>query len=362
MRIGILTFCDAYNLGGALQAYSLQKKLEAMGHDCELIVYHCPAIDAMHRLRPVFQPGIPWKARIYNVVNNTVFFPRRIGYRRFQRCEKRSIPYDRDTIEQADGKYDLFITGSDQVFNLKLTGEDTTYFLDFVKKSTKAAYAASLGTYLPDKKAQYQQVLQSFAHLTVREKSTVLLLEKEMGIHADVMPDPVFLHTAGQWKALLGIEERKHRRKYLLIYALFETKELYRVARELAQEHDLRIVAITKVLRPMGRADRYLRNTGPKEFVDLVANADYVVTNSFHGTALSLVFEKQFTALLPPIAPERIVDLLTDLGIGDRAILHPEAIPRDPIDYSEVTTAISEMRESAVSRLKKFTQSTKHKK
>lgn len=356
MRIGIVTFCNAYNLGGALQAYSLWKCLEELGNDSELIDYHCPAIDAMHRLRPVFRTGIRMKSRIYNLVYNAVFFPRRIRYQRFQKYAKRSKPYNREIIGQTNGKYDVFVTGSDQVFNLKLTGGDTTYFLDFVETGIKMAYAASLGTFLSEKKGQYQQLLGTFACLSVREKSAAVLLEEEMGIRADVMPDPVFLHTGKEWVKLLGIRVRNQTEKYVLVYALFEKKELYQLANAVAQKNGFKVIVVTKALRPLGRADRYLRNTGPKEFVELVANADYIVTNSFHGTAFSLIFEKQFTAVLPPVAPERIVDLLTDLDICDRTVLESDRILHDTINYANILPKMKRLKEHAVQWLTRYTE------
>lgn len=342
MKIGILTFCNAYNLGAALQAFSLQKALEETDQNVELIDYRCKAIESMHKLRPVFHGEIGLKSRAYNIIHNTVFFPRRVRYKRFQRDAKRSRKYTRENIKEANGLYDMFITGSDQVFNLKLTGDDSTYYLDFVDKGIKASYAASLGIYLPDQRKRYQQYLKPFDYLSVRENSAAEIFEKELGIEAEVMPDPVFLHTAEEWKKLMGVSNVT-KYKYVLVYSLVENEELYAIANKVAKDKGLKVFAVTKALRPMGRADKYLRNTGPKEFIELIANADYVVTNSFHGTAFSIIFEKQFTTLMPPLAPERIRDLLQVTNLSGR-IYSGESTSIAEINYSEKRGSIRSMR------------------
>ena len=336
MKTGILTFCNAYNLGGALQSFSLQKALEELGVDAELIDYRCPAIEKMHKRRPVFQTGIGIKARGLNLMHNIVFRRRRRYYKNFQKMMRKSKQYTRETVSETNSVYDLFITGSDQVFNYKLTEGDSTYFLDFVEGKPKASYAASMGVYFPERADEYKRYLSSFRYLSVREKSTATILQTELGISAELMPDPVFLHTAEEWKKLLGVRDGEHKDRYVLVYALIEKKELYRIARKVAAEKKLKVYAITKVLKPAGQADKLYRNVGPKEFIGLLADAEYVVTNSFHGTAFSLIFEKQFTTLIPPNAPDRVKDLLSDMGLSDRAVTAEIESEPDSIRYDEV--------------------------
>ena len=351
MRIGILTFSNAFNLGAALQAYSLQKALAEMGNDAELIDYRCPAIEAMHKMRPVFHLRIGMKLRIYNLVYNMVFIPRRIRYIRFRGYSKRSKVYSKETITETNGKYDLFITGSDQVFNLKLTGNDTTFFLDFVEKGKKVAYAGSMGAYQMENKEQYLAYMNSFDSLSVREKTSADLLKSESGISVDVMPDPVFLHSGEEWKNLCGVKDKKAL-KYVLIYALFEDKDLYEIAGRVARKYGMRIVAITKVLRPLCKVDRVIRNAGPREFIELIANAAYVVTNSFHGTAFSLIFEKQFMILLPPTAPDRIIDLLNTIGLREQ--IYMGSINDGDIDYTQIKDRINAFKQRGKHYLRKI--------
>ena len=354
MKIGILTFCNAYNLGAALQSYSLQKKLQGWGNEVELIDYRCPAIENMHKFRHVLRPGMRLKLRMYNLLFNLIVIRRRCRYRHFRRDVQRSKLYTRDTIAETNGSYDLFISGSDQVFNLLLTKGDHTYYLDFVEKGIKASYAASLGVCRPGKDEEYQKQLLRFDFLSVREKSTQDYFQAELGVAAELMPDPVFLFTGDEWKALLDIKEKKKKDRYLLIYCLPESRKLYQMAHEAAEKKGLKIYVITKEPKAFGRADRTLTNIGPREFLELLANADYVVTNSFHDTAFSLIFHKEFSILVPDYAPERVTNLLEYAGQTDRAVYDSSQIRLDPMDYSDTQLRLEEMRQKGMAYLRKI--------
>ena len=101
-----------------------------------------------------------------------------------------------------------------------------------------------------------------------------------------------------------------------------------------AKEKGLKIVTITKFFHPAGKADKVCKTASPKDFLELILNADYIVTDSFHGTAFSLIFRKQFFAFLPPNYQDRIIDLLDELGLSDRILSHSEAQSED-IVYKE---------------------------
>lgn len=344
MRVGILTFSRANNYGATLQAFALLKKMQALRFDAQLIDYQCPAIDAMHAKKPV-GAGVPLKQNVFNLFSNILLASRRRAFRRFRRDWEQSRAFTRENIREANRDYDLFVTGSDQVFNLKLTGDDTSYFLDFAEPGKKkAAYAASVGKYLPEKKETYRKLLADFSAVSVRESSAADLLRELLGTAPSVMPDPVFLHTADEWRRLLGVR-KKNGRPYLLIYALVENKELYSRAAAIAKKRGLRTVVLTRAPKPAGKADRVLRSAGPREFVELIDNASFVVTNSFHGTVFSLLFQKEISVVPPAAAPERILDLLGAMSL-ERLMTPPEnGDTGEAVDFSPVVTALSEYRQ-----------------
>ena len=344
MRIGILTFLNANNYGAAFQAFSLYSKLQELGFDAEMIDYRCPAIETAHSLSLRSRKGI--KAKLIQMIRYLSMRKRLAQFNSFRNRFKKSCVYIPKNVSDAKGQYDIFITGSDQVFNLKLTGYDKTFFLDFVEsKEKKVSYAASMGDFLDAEKDTYATLLKGFRLLSVREKSTALQIKEKLGIPCEVVPDPVFLHTAQEWKELIGVDTEQKTEPYVLIYALFESAELYRLAREYANKHNCKVIAITKSLRPGGRADRFVRDAGPKDFLDLIINAKYVVTDSFHGTAFSLIFNKQFKIVMPPKAQNRILDLLDELGIA-----------RDfsNIDYNLVNKKLDVYQNKGIEFLKKI--------
>ena len=344
MKIGILTFFSANNYGAVLQAFSLQKKVEEIYGNCECIDYKCPAIETVHAVRP-FDLSLGLKKNIKNLARNIFYAPRVKMFASFSKSIRHSKMYLTETIHKANQDYDVFITGSDQVFNLKLTGGDETFFLDFVENTKyKIAYAASMGPFIDEKKQTYQRLLNRFDLLSVREKSTAAILREKLGIECSVVPDPVFLHGAEEWKQLLQLETNRSGNKYVLIYSLFESPELYRLANEYAKKNACRVYAITKVPKPSGKADRYLRTDDPRTFIERFMNADYIVTDSFHGTAFSLIFNKQFRVILPPAAGNRIIDLLDELDIVNEDV---------SVDYERVNEQLALYRQKGIEFLKK---------
>ena len=342
MFIGILTFLNANNYGAVLQAFSLYNKLKCMGFDVEMIDYRCPIIEAKHSASLSNRKSI--KSKLIGFIYNKIFRKRRKKFEMFRTQLPKSRAYTPNDIEQANDQYDLFITGSDQVFNFTLTGHDETFFLDFVEsKNKKISYAASMGKFIDSEKDTYAKLLKDFRLLSVREKSTAEQIENKLGIPCSNVPDPVFLHSAEEWKALMGVHTEKRQKPYVLIYTLFESAELYRLAKEYAKKNNYKVIAITKALRPGGFADVFVRDAGPKEFLSLIMNAAYVVTDSFHGTAFSIIFGKQLKIVMPPNAQNRIVDLLNELGIG-----------RDfsSIDYTQVNKKLDVYRNKGIDFLK----------
>lgn len=342
MKAGILTFFSANNYGAMLQALSLQKKVEELCGNCECIDYRCPAIEAVHKLRP-FNPKLGLKKNIKNLVRNLFYVSRVRTFASFRERIPHSRPYDSETIPEANLEYDVFFSGSDQVFNLTLTGGDETYFLGFSEDAKrKVGYAASMGPFLEEKTETYLNLLRRFDFLSIRERSTATELRDRLGIECTVVPDPVFLHDAEEWKRMLQLESHNDGEKYVLIYSLFNSTELYRRADEYARKNGCKVYVITKSIHPSGKTDRVLRNVDPRMFVGWIANADYVVTDSFHGTAFSLIFNRQFRTVLPPKAQNRIVDLFGEIDLSPDGGL---------IDYGRVDKKLALYRERGIAFL-----------
>ncbi len=349
-----MTFFSANNYGAVLQAYALQKKLTSENIECECIDYKCDAIEKMHQPRKIdIKYGLIGNAKI--IVSNILNGPRLKAFAPFRENISHSKPYTKATIAQANNVYDAFITGSDQVFSLDLTGSDTAYFLDFVADGKrKISYAASMGRYLEEYKDIYKEQLGSFDLLSFREKAIADKIKSEIDIEGQTIPDPVFLLTGEEWKKSLNISQKSNER-YIFVYALFGSKTLLQAAQRLAREKNCRLYIVTKLNKLSVNADKIIRDASPERFIELIANAEYVLTDSFHGTAFSLILKKQFYTVLPPKAPERITDLLSSDELKARIIDDQSAADGREFDTSfsaQVTESLKHTGESYISLIK----------
>lgn len=309
----------------------------------------------MHSWKRI-KKGVGARKNLRNLLWNLVFFPRRIRFGAFRRKMSISMAYTRATVAQTNAKYDLFVTGSDQVFNLGLTGKDTAYFLDFAgEDKRKVSYAASFGVADGRYRELYRAYLPRMDFLSLRERSAVALAESCCSKRCAVSPDPVFLLTREEWDACLRLSPRRARRPYLLVYVLAESSPIYRLAAEIARERGLEIRVVSRALRPRIRNAHIHRNVGPAGFLRLLYNAGAVLSDSFHATAFSIRFQKQFYVCVPDAlqkASGRITDLLAHFGLTAR--LCNDAIPKEDIAYDSLRDRMDAYRDEGTRYIREF--------
>ena len=195
-------------------------------------------------------------------------------------------------------------------------GKDPSFFLQFAPNSSKRiSYAASFAVdaLTAEDSERMKKWLKSLDVISVREKCGVQLLSK-MGLYGVQVCDPVFLLERTAWEKLAICPKDK---KYLLVYDFDNNPEIRKIASELAKQRDLRIISVF----PMEGADRIYKDMGPLEFVGTVLNADTVLSNSFHATAFSLMFQKDFFVVnRNENINTRMQDLLESVGLSARLI------------------------------------------
>lgn len=186
---------------------------------------------------------------------------------------------------------DLYIVGSDQIWNVFYeTGRDPAFYLDFVRKGAKASYAASF-SYLDIDEENMRRIrnsLETFNAVSVREHQGLEILNK-MGVNGEWVLDPVFLLSVNEWKSIMTVFHKKA--PYLLVYDFEGNKELKAFAIGYAKRHRLKIYSINDTYARL-YADKNFNSAGPKEFLSLIYHCDAFVSNSFHGTAFSILFRK----------------------------------------------------------------------
>lgn len=324
-KVGILTFHDADNLGAVLQAYALKSVIEnKCGASAEIIDYKCRKITDTKYV----QKGSGIKSLIKYVPMSVYYKIKRRGFDKFRKeqlgCSERT--YNKENIKETESNYDVFITGSDQVWNPECSGDDSTYVLDFVSENSKKySYAASIGNFdITKADIDWIKSIASYSGVSVREKSASEQL-KSLGINAHVHADPVMLLSREEWEAVMSKPILKE--KYVLVYLVLPDVNVMKKATEYAKEHNCKIISNKKSLE-------FIMHNSPGEFLSWINNADYVFTNSFHGTAFSLIFNKPLYAdveMADGSVNKRVKDLL-DAAKSERLI---DDMKNSAFDYLE---------------------------
>lgn len=218
-------------------------------------------------------------------------------------------------------KKDIFITGSDQVF--QVTGEYLdVYYLNFnVGKGKKIAYAPSFGiSEFNDKITnRIKPYLEDFNALSCREQAGADYLSKIMKSEIPVVVDPTMLLDIDEWKNIA--ENPKYKYKYIFIYDLNGGNNLIEISKSIQKQTGFKIVCLTNKVQKFYPVDKQIYDPGPAEFVGWINNADYVVTDSFHGTLMSVILRKEFfTYIALPKTSSRITNLLKNLHLENRIV------------------------------------------
>ncbi len=285
MNSGIITFHAANNYGAVLQAYALKCICEKIGQNCDIIDYSSKFIIEKYTLTLDYSS---FKQLIKSAIRYCVLKRRYARFDLFREKYLSPVSYD-------EKKYQIIIVGSDQVWNYNLTLDDTGYLLDFVENGiTKVSYAPSFGMMEIDveHRETYKNLLNKFDYLSVREPEGKKIISDLIGRDSEIVLDPTLLLTKEQWIDALNIKKRKT--GYIFCYLFGMTEATRQFIMELARREKLRIIGISDSVSLNNDGIKYDYTASPSEWVSYFYNATYVVTNTFHGTAFSIIFEKQF--------------------------------------------------------------------
>ncbi len=354
MKIATLTYQRHDNYGAMLQCYALQKKIEQLGYECDVIDYICEVSENPFGLRALRTKGI--KRYITGSIGAITRMPRAKKFNEFRKILKMSKVVTEKNISQLGAAYDGYIVGSDNVWNADITGLDERYFLSFVfDKRKRASYAASFGSSKinPEHKEMYEKLLNSFSKFAVREHTGAKLINDLTGREADVVCDPSILLTKEEWSALCV--EPKEKYPYLLAYQMVPSGSFVKFVKEIAQKKGLKVIYIPF---PYGSINCKIKpSIGPLEWLGLFKNAEYIVTDSFHGCAFSILFEKEFCVKISQLG-ERIENILSIMNIKNRVVNNATEVSKlNPIDYSEVREKLGVFREESTQVLKNILSS-----
>ena len=327
--VGILTFHCADNFGAMLQAYGLKTYLREHGVRADIIPYEPPFVTGRYWWIPYIPTGgldviiyNAWSGWKRNLKLGWAFFKRRTKIKHFSekyltRSGGRRFYLSRQLRKNF---YQCLIVGSDQIWNPDVTlGLRKEYFGAFENKNKKKviAYAASLGGESLDAvyDTEFSELLKSVDHISVRECAAIPYIRQFCKNDILAVLDPVFLLKKEVWQK---IEKKIEDERYILVYLMERNDRLVDYVKELAKKEELSIVQIGSEVDLDESCILTNHVAGPVEFLGYIHNADYVVTNSFHGVAFSIIFQKKFTVFQHSSRGTRISNILEILKLENR--------------------------------------------
>ena len=300
MKINIITYHSFNSFGGVLQTFAIQAFLSNLGNEVGIFDYK--QIDNKGKSKT-------FRGKVSYILKKLIDNKRIIEEqnKKFDKFRKDNLILNYDT------ECDVFISGSDQIWNAGISF-DPMFFLSFLdKKVCKASYAASMLTAnIPKEKEELvSKYLNDYDLISVREPSVKECIKKYTNTPISINIDPTLLHC-GDFYENYATPVKDLPKRYILAYILHIPKNGNKILKWLKKEQELDIVLLDNSgqIRYFLKNDFVVNNAGPSEFLWLFKNAQSVVTTSFHGVCYSLIFEKEFYPIVNPASPARITDLL----------------------------------------------------
>lgn len=347
IKIGIITYHNAYNYGSMLQAYALNFFLRRQGFDVQTIDYRPQSQDRNRKLFEPVKSGMSLARNLHSLWYLRSGCRKRARFDTFFREEVPSSPRfrTREELQKQRLAYDWFVCGSDQIWNQNCRGFDTSYLLDFVgDKKNCIAYAASTGG-IPLSAYQEQQLqhfILDYKAISMRETSGCLVVKKTVDRVVPPVLDPTCLLAREDWEALLPKHGNVPSRPYIFCYFIGHVPGMRQWAQVLREKTGYELVVVNRSLRDIGLHARVRYDAGPREWLELLKNASYVCTDSFHAMVFSLIFQKKFWVFVKPEqfadSGTRVRHLGALLGCEERILAdgHPAEAWDAPLDFPAI--------------------------
>lgn len=321
MKIGIMTFPGSPSFGASLQMYALSKRLLMIGCDVEVINYQ----NDYMRNKSHYTNKRSSKF-LHRFISDIFDFPSRMKFSKFEK-NVRLFPskslHDGEQLRCFENRYDYIICGSDQVWNPEITGLDTAYFLSFCSdKKKRIAYAPSFGVNEltdPGVCAIISNELKRFHAISVREIEGQKIVEQLLGEKCQMVLDPSMLLEKAEWEKVLK-ENSKRNEKYCVSF-IFNPRSYITEFENLASKHfnaKMKYICGNVVQRVFSK--KHFFSLGPAEWLGVIKNAECIITDSFHGAAFSIIFNKPCYFSLESATNSRLKTLVNTFGLEERVI------------------------------------------
>lgn len=351
VKIGIITIHSDFHHGAALQAFATAKVLNNNGYNAKVIDYikiptNLPKLNLLTKI-------------LYQILS----FKRIQNFKSFLKpvLDEKQYHSVESIIHNFNEDYDIILTGSDQVWNPVYSGLNKlnpVYFAAFAdsRKYKKIAYASSIGSHMftENEILDVKKWLGDYKHISTRELFGKTQLEQILNKDVSLVLDPTLLLNKYDWQKISTPPTKKIKFKYVLVYNVGSTiGHDAEFAKHIANKLNCKVVFMSIKWLTKKNIDVNIPHCGPAEFVWLFANAQFIVTSSFHGVAFSVNLNKNFVNIYNPKSPERTNQLLTSIGLEHRTIHSIENLEtlELSIDYSKTNQLLEKQRKQSLDYL-----------
>lgn len=361
-RTATITFHASHNYGSNLQAYALQQIIRSLGYENDIINLRT---ERQKDLYTIFTKRKGLKYVIKNLSHLMYYLPLKKSYDKFEDFinKRLSLTKEYTTAEElasANLDYDIYIAGSDQIWNPDPADFDWSYYLNFVNRGRKVSYAPSFGQLASkgneDTMKMISTYLKSFNVISVREHESANNVKQLIGIVPQVVLDPTLLIRKEEWLELVKNEKRKVKGGYIFFYTLFADPERMDIVKRLSKLTGLPVVTSNfsnqyDVFNPFKKC----YDSGPLDFLTLIRDAKLVVVSSFHGTVFSILLNVPFLAI-NGMSDARISSLLETADLEYREVTGSNLEERSKnafnMNFERANQRIEEARKDSIEFLK----------
>ena len=364
MKVGILTFHNAHNYGAVLQAFALRTYLRKNGFDAIILNYKNETISFKYKNKLPYEYRLKDFLHIRHIpkIVNSLIDTKTAQPEWRKQCDRfetfikeillEDSIEDLQKIDLERKTLDAFIAGSDQIWNHWLTnGIDPVYFLDFQTNARKIFYGASNGTDIvpKDQISYYQTTLSGAYAVSTREKGLAQNIEEVCGKEVYHVLDPTLLLDRSDYEQLITTLDDTE--KFVFAYFVIEDDVMMEIAQYISRVLRIRLIELHYYKRRDLKGHEQRADLGPKEFLYYLDNAEFIVTNSFHGTVFSILLKKRFYSVYH--SDPRKDELLKNLNLASRHINKCAEVDLNAdIDYSKVELRLKELRKETEIYLK----------
>lgn len=350
-----MTMHKVQNYGSALQAYALQKYLDKLGYKNEIIDYLYPTNKPQTTLKHKVASLLPYNVKKVNKFKKF--------WNKYLRTSRQTFTsYDQLTPDTCE--YDIYLTGSDQVWNPLFKEEAFPFMFNFIKGGKKLSYAASFSSGEVEEcyKQKFSEYLSQYSHISVREESGVKIVKELTGKEAKHVCDPTFLLNDEDWNELeskSGVTKEPYILVYILAYAYNPYPHIFNIIEKVRKELNYKVIFIDGSFKYAFKKGYELKKgNGPADFLSLFRNASFVITTSFHGTAFSINFRRPVISVIQPDLNKdsRMYSILKQVSLEKQAVVYNKdfVFKKDYMNIytEEVNSKIQELKEASRSFLK----------